>query len=75
MQKVQAKPHSQIIPAELKNALAADAKVKEQFDSLSPSCKREYVEYITSAKREETRMSRVAKTLQMLAAGKKRMKD
>ena len=75
MPRVQAKPQNKVIPLELECALAGDAKMRRRFDSLSPSCKREYAGYITSAKREETRKGRVAKTLQMLAAGKKRLKD
>ncbi len=39
---------------------------------LSPSCKREYVEWIAEAKREETRAKRVAQAVEWIASGKSR---
>jgi len=52
----QRKPVS--MPAYLKKALAGNAKAKATFEKFSPSCQREYVEWITEAKREETRRAR-----------------
>ncbi len=55
-----------IIPAELKRALQQDTTLKQQFDALSKSCKREYAEYIAEAKREETRLRRLEKSIAMI---------
>lgn len=60
------------IPAPLKAALKADKAAATKFNALSPSCKREYSAWITSAKREETRVDRSAKAIKMVLAGKKR---
>jgi len=63
------------VPRDLRGALAADKQAKGLFKALSYSCKKEYVEWITSAKREETRAGRVTKAVEMLRAGRKRVKD
>jgi len=57
-------------PAELITALSKSKKAKAAFEKLSPSHKREYVEWITEAKREETKTKRVATTLEWLEEGK-----
>lgn len=53
-------------------ALGAAPKAKAFFDTLAPSCRREYLEWITEAKRDETRDKRIATTIDWLSAGKKR---
>jgi len=40
------------------------------FENFSPSCKREYVEWITEAKREETRAKRIKTAIEWMAQGK-----
>ena len=40
--------------------------IEQSFDSMSLSCRREYVEYIDSAKKEETRQRRMIKSLEMI---------
>jgi uncharacterized protein YdeI (YjbR/CyaY-like superfamily) len=60
------------IPAYFMKALKRDKKALVVFQALSPSHKREYVEWITEAKREETREKRLAKMLQMLVEKKTR---
>ena len=42
------------------------------FDRLSPSHRREYIEWINAAKREATRQKRLATTLEWLTEGKTR---
>ena len=59
-------------PADLAAALNRNKKAKATFDAFSPSCKREYVEWIVEAKREETRSKRVAQAVEWMAEGKKR---
>ena len=41
-------------------------------DFMSPSCRREYSEWIADAKREETRDKRIATALEWIAEGKSR---
>jgi uncharacterized protein YdeI (YjbR/CyaY-like superfamily) len=55
----------------LEGMLAADLKARGNFDSLSYTHKREYVEWITGAKQDETRQRRMRKALEMLRAGTK----
>jgi len=45
--------------------------VRQQWEKLPPSCKRQYVAWIDSAKREETKQKRLTEALRMIAAGKK----
>ncbi len=58
-----------LIPPELKTALAEKAKAKKAFAALTPGRQREYAEHIASAKRAETKASRLAKILPMIAGG------
>jgi uncharacterized protein YdeI (YjbR/CyaY-like superfamily) len=62
------------IPEELASALKAkrNAKARAAFEGFSPSHRREYVEWIAEAKRDETRARRVAQTIEWLAEGKPR---
>ena len=47
-------------------------QARATFAAFSPSCKREYVEWIAEAKREETRQRRVAQAVDWMAEGKQR---
>lgn len=60
------------VPDDLAAALARNAKARKAFDAFSPSHRREYVEWITEARRAETRAKRLATTLEWLAEGKPR---
>jgi len=60
------------VPPDLTAALKKNAKAKKAFEAFSPSHKREYVEWITEAKRDETRAKRLATTLEWLVEGKHR---
>lgn len=55
-----------IIPQELKSALQKDLELKDAFEKLSFSCKREYSEYVAEAKKEETRLKRLQKIIPMI---------
>jgi uncharacterized protein YdeI (YjbR/CyaY-like superfamily) len=59
-------------PDDLLAALKKNKQAKATFDDFSPSCKREYVDWITEAKREETRQRRVAQAVEWIAEGKQR---
>lgn len=56
----------------LQAALADHPSAREVFERFSPSHRREYVEWITEAKREETRARRIAQAVEWIAEGKPR---
>jgi hypothetical protein len=68
------KPREVETPKELAAVLKTNAKAAGFFAALSPSCKKEYAEWIDSAKQAETKERRVAKAVEMLMAGKKRLR-
>ena len=57
------------IPDELKEALSNSSELSEAFDSLTPGKQKEYAEYISEAKREETRLKRLEKITPMILSG------
>jgi uncharacterized protein YdeI (YjbR/CyaY-like superfamily) len=59
-------------PPELAAALKKNKLAAKVFDGFSPSCKKEYVEWITEAKRDETKQKRVAQAVEWMAEGKQR---
>jgi hypothetical protein len=59
------------IPKDLMKELKKDKEAKAFFDKLSYTHQREYVTWVTEAKREETRQNRVVKTIEMLKKGQK----
>ena len=60
------------IPEILAAALKTDKAARDTFDNFPPSCKKEYIEWITEAKTDATRDKRLATTLEWLAEGKRR---
>jgi antitoxin component of MazEF toxin-antitoxin module len=54
-------------PAELSQALAANAAAKAAYEQLSFSHRNEYARWIDEGKKPETRADRVAKTIKRLA--------
>ena len=69
--KTAAKPAPET-PAELIAALKKNKAAQATFDAFPPGCRREYIEWITEAKREETRARRLVQTIEWLAEGKRR---
>lgn len=65
-------PRTVAVPADLAAAIAASPQAAGAFDSLSHSHRREYVQWVTEAKRDGTRKRRVEQTVQMLSEGRKR---
>jgi hypothetical protein len=57
------------VPEDLAAALAGDAEAAAAFERLAYTHRREYVIWITDAKKPETRARRVAGTLEKLRAG------
>ncbi len=71
--KPAARPKAELkVPADLAARLRQNPKAAAAFENFSPSHRREYLEWITEAKREETRQKRLATTIEWLAEGKKR---
>ena len=60
------------VPQDMRAAINANAAAKASFDGFPPSAQRDYVEWITEAKRDETRVKRLAQTVEWLAEGKRR---
>jgi uncharacterized protein YdeI (YjbR/CyaY-like superfamily) len=61
-----------VVPDYITAALKKNAKARAAFEAFSYSHKKAYVEWITEAKREETRQKRLAATVARLAQGKSR---
>jgi uncharacterized protein YdeI (YjbR/CyaY-like superfamily) len=60
------------VPNGLAVALKKNKKASAFFEEFSPSARREYIEWITEAKTEETLNKRLATTIEWLAEGKSR---
>ena len=61
-----------VVPPPLVDALKRNKQARQTFENFSPSHKREYIEWIADAKREETREKRLATTIAWLTEGKPR---
>ncbi len=59
-------------PPELAAGFKRNAAARKTFDTFPPSQQREYVDWIAEAKRDETRVRRVAQSFEWLAEGKRR---
>ena len=60
------------VPSYLRSALQKNKKAAAAFDAFSPSHKREYVEWLTEAKSEDTRDRRLAQAVEWMSQGKPR---
>ncbi len=58
-------------PADFARALKANKDAKATWDKLSYTHQREHVEHVEEAKKPETRLRRIEKSIELLAAGKK----
>lgn len=65
------KPETPVPPA-FAAALDAAPAARATFEAFAPSHRRDYVEWIADAKREETQSRRISQALEWLAEGKKR---
>jgi uncharacterized protein YdeI (YjbR/CyaY-like superfamily) len=57
------------VPKELKNELQKNTKLNKNFNSLTPFKQREYCDYISDAKRKETKQNRLKKIIPMFSKG------
>jgi hypothetical protein len=61
------------LPADLRKALATAApKARKLWSDITPVARRDWIQWITSAKQEETRVRRIKNACSMLASGKRR---
>jgi hypothetical protein len=65
-------PRDLALPDDLFAALASDADARVKFEAMAFAHRKEYVRWVTEAKREDTRQRRVHQALEMIRAGKKR---
>ncbi|HET7043004.1 MAG TPA: YdeI/OmpD-associated family protein [Gemmatimonadales bacterium] len=72
-QRAKGKPKKAVAtPADLAAGLKKSTKARAAWAAFSPSARREYIDWITEAKRPETRAERLKTTLQWVAQGKQR---
>jgi len=62
-------PRTVSVPRDLRAALAAAPEAKAAFAGMSFTHRREYVEWVEEAKRQETRARRIAAAVERLRAG------
>ena len=60
------------VPQDLRAAIDAVPAAAATFAAFPPSAQREYVEWVSEAKRDETRTKRLNQTVEWLAEGKRR---
>jgi uncharacterized protein YdeI (YjbR/CyaY-like superfamily) len=63
------------VPDDFAAALARSKKASRVFETFSPSCRREYLEWVTTAKRAETRKKRVDEAVARIAQGLERNEE
>jgi uncharacterized protein YdeI (YjbR/CyaY-like superfamily) len=61
------------VPTDLRRALDAAPKARAQWSTITPAARRDWIQWITTARRAETRARRVAGACDMLAVGKRRV--
>lgn len=61
-----------VVPADVRKALAAAPEAKAVWNSLTAVARRDWIHWITSGKKAETRVKRIATACDMLASGKRR---
>ncbi|QJB69842.1 YdeI/OmpD-associated family protein [Parasphingorhabdus halotolerans] len=76
-EKAKAKPIKRPVkvppmPDDFAAAIAAKSKAQETYDGFAPSHKRDYLEWVIDAKRDETRQKRIKQAVEWMAEGKDR---
>jgi uncharacterized protein YdeI (YjbR/CyaY-like superfamily) len=61
------------VPPDLRKALAAAPMARALWSDITPIARRDWIQWVTSAKRPETRVRRIDNACKMLAAGKRRV--
>ncbi|MFV0461681.1 MAG: YdeI/OmpD-associated family protein [Nostocoides sp.] len=65
-------PREVELPEDFAAALAGDSTARTAYEGMAPSHRKEYVRWITEAKRTQTRTGRIEKALEMLREGRTR---
>jgi uncharacterized protein YdeI (YjbR/CyaY-like superfamily) len=65
------RPSITALPPYLDKELQANPRAREHFEKLAPSCKRNYIAWVDSAKRDETKQKRLREMIGLLEAGQK----
>jgi uncharacterized protein YdeI (YjbR/CyaY-like superfamily) len=60
------------LPADMRGAIAASPKALATWEDITPLARNEYICWVTSAKRQDTRDHRVVWARDILAQGKRR---
>jgi hypothetical protein len=60
------------VPSDLRKALASAPQARKAWSDITPMARRDWIQWITSGKRAETRGLRIGKACDMLAKGKRR---
>ena len=63
-------PRTVTVPPDLKKAMKTNARARESWDRYSYTHRKEFANWITEAKKPETRTRRLQKAIEMLAAGR-----
>lgn len=70
--EIDTEPRIIVVPEDFQQALENHPNAKEIFENFSYTHKKEYVEWIESAKKQVTRENRINKALEMIADSRKR---
>lgn len=60
------------LPPDLRAALSAHPAAKSTWDDITPIARRDWIQWVTSGKKAETRMKRIATACDKLASGQRR---
>lgn len=66
------KPDTLETPEDFMDALAKNPVAREEYDSKSPSFRKDYISWITAAKTDLTRQKRIEQSVQWISEGKRR---
>lgn len=58
------------LPADFAKAIAANSDAQKTYDGFPPGYRRDYILWVTEAKREQTRNKRIATAIEWMAEGK-----
>ena len=61
------------VPTDLRKALKTDARARAAWAEITPTARRDWILWIATAKRSETRGQRIEKARDMLSSGKRRV--
>lgn len=71
MTPVEVEPEPKV-PTDLRKALLAHPAARSQWDDITPVARRDWIQWMTSGKKAETRERRIQTACDMLASGKRR---